>query len=153
MDSQVFMTELADSVKPIFEARGVSLSVHVDYKKAIKCSKGYVFIALKNILLNAAKHSFSGTTVRFELVASGKNALFSIIDQGEGIPKEALPNIFDPFFRADTARNRSRGGVGLGLSLALALIKLHEGTIEVKSTVGIGTTFFVKIPQDIPTYA
>jgi signal transduction histidine kinase len=75
----------------------------------------------------------------------GAFTVFSIKDHGEGIPPESLPYVFDPFFRADTARNRAAGGAGIGLSLALALVKLHGGSISVTSKPQEGATFTVKI--------
>ena len=58
-----------------------------------------------------------------------------------------MPYIFDPFFRADTARNRDAGGAGIGLSLASALVKLHGGTLTAESRVGEGATFVAAIPR------
>jgi hypothetical protein len=71
-----------------------------------------------------------------------------VIDQGEGIPADSLPYIFDPFYRADTARNRAAGGAGIGLSLAQALVKLHGGTIKVESAQGVGSKFIVTVPRE-----
>lgn len=145
--SSDFANELAEKVKAIYESRGVDLKIETSNAPSVfNCSQGYLSLALKNILLNAAKHSGKGSTVTFSVFEQGTDIIFEISDKGEGIPEESLPNIFDPFYRADTARNRASGGVGIGLSLALALVRLHQGDIEVTSTVGVGTTFTAKIP-------
>lgn len=142
-----FMNELGDKVAPIYRNKGVSLEIQQQEGLDIfSCSQGYLSLALKNILLNAAKHSAKESKVVFRAEAENEMIHFKIIDEGEGIPPESLPNIFDPFFRADTARNRASGGVGIGLSLALALVKLHGGIIEVNSEIGTGTTFIAKVP-------
>jgi signal transduction histidine kinase len=76
-----------------------------------------------------------------------QNIQVSISDQGEGIPKEYLPYIFDPFYRGDSARNRAAGGSGIGLSLAKALVNLHDGKIDVRTEASRGSTFIVTIPN------
>lgn len=142
---QSFVNELCDSVSPIFESRQVSIERNIIGAESFFCARSYLFLALRNILLNAAKHSAPQTSVALTVRTDGPHLIFTIQDQGEGIPAEDLPFIFDPFFRSDTARNRASGGVGIGLSLALALVKLHSGNIEVESEVGRGTTFYAKV--------
>ena len=142
-----FTKELLENVRAVYEQRKVTLQIHTeDDPEVFTCSRGYMSLALKNILFNAAKHSAPQSTVVFKTYSSGSYLVFEIADEGEGIPEQSLPNIFDPFYRADTARNRASGGVGIGLSLAMALIRLHKGSIEVSSAVGVGTTFTAKVP-------
>jgi two-component system phosphate regulon sensor histidine kinase PhoR len=67
-------------------------------------------------------------------------------DSGVGIPAEALPRIFERFFRADDARSREVGGAGLGLCIAKTIAEAHGGTIEVQSAPGAGSRFAVVLP-------
>ena len=69
-----------------------------------------------------------------------------IADSGIGIPQEALPNIFDRFYRVDKARSRESGGTGLGLAITRNIILLHDGAVRVSSVLDEGTTFTVRIP-------
>ena len=149
IDMAQFIKDLKNSLKPIFQEKNIRLNIYED--KSIRDflgSSNYLHIALKNILQNAAKHSQPDSQVDMTIFRDMENKLvFRISDKGEGIPDEALPYIFDSFFRADTARNRKLGGAGVGLSLALALVKLHNGTIQVESKNGNGATFIVTINQ------
>lgn len=147
VDTIHFLKELENSVKAAYEAKKIALTIENSGPPLIRLSPGYFSLALKNILLNACKHSASGSRVELKLATFGGYIVISIQDFGEGIPKESLPYIFDPFYRADTARNRSAGGAGIGLSLAMALVKLHKGEIKVASEEGKGACFTVKVPH------
>ncbi|HYX38918.1 MAG TPA: ATP-binding protein [Oligoflexus sp.] len=146
-----FVEELKHSVEKNFSEKQVTLAVDTTecQGKTAKMASGYVTLALKNILLNACKHSSPGQTVELKVLDRVTEWRFEIKDYGEGIAKEALPYIFDLFYRADTARNRSSGGVGIGLSLAKALVSLHNGRIEVTSEAKQGATFSVILPREI----
>jgi len=148
-----FVKPLIESTKAVFDERKTTLKVTEDPttdRLTFYTSHGYLNLALKNLLLNAVKHSPSGSEIRLDVSSTADSVTFAITDPGEGIPAESLPYIFDTFYRADTARNRGSGGVGIGLSLAQALILLHNGRVEVDSQVGTGTTFKVTIPREKP---
>lgn len=99
--------------------------------------------ALKNIVANACKYSpDNSAAVHFAL--QGTVLLLTVDDKGIGIPEEELPRIFQPFYRVQ--ENISEAGFGLGLSLAQRIIKLHNGAINVQSTVGKGTRFTIELP-------
>ena len=142
-----FMQEVIHSVQAVYAAKGIALRITSKGPSRFHGNPVYLMLALKNILINAAKHSAAPNTVDFTIGDDGRCTLFTITDQGEGIPADSLPYIFDPFYRADTARNRAAGGTGIGLSLAMALVKLHDGTIQVSSKPGEGATFVVRIPR------
>jgi signal transduction histidine kinase len=104
---------------------------------------------LARILLdNSIKYSEAGGVINVKLAADGfGKILFSVSDEGKGIPEEILPHIFDRFVRADDARSRSTGGAGLGLSIAKWIAEKHGGHIEVVSVEDIGTKFTVILPK------
>lgn len=99
--------------------------------------------AIKNIVMNACKYSDDHQAV-IKLEVVEKVIRLTISDQGTGIPMEELKTIFQPFYRVEG--NVQAQGFGLGLSLADRIIKLHKGTIEVSSEVGVGTTFVINLP-------
>lgn len=98
-----------------------------------------------NLVENAVKYTDRGC-VKVNLSEDGSDALLSIADTGIGIPEDAIPHLFERFYRVDKARSRETGGTGLGLAIVEKIVALHQGGIEVKSKQGEGSTFLVRIP-------
>ncbi len=148
VDVERFLYEMEMSLRPNFQKKGVLLDVLHYGVSHIRISPSYFGLAMKNLLLNACKHSEAGGKVELKFNTFEQHHEFVIRDYGEGIPEEAIPYIFDAFYRADTARNRAAGGAGIGLSLAQALIKMHGGKITVQSKMNEGSTFTIRIPRE-----
>ena len=103
---------------------------------------------LATILIdNAIKYSDPGAAVRVSVRAADGKARLQVADSGRGIPPEALPHIFDRFYRADKPRSREMGGSGLGLAIAKWIAEAHGGTIRIESAPGAGTTVIVELPS------
>jgi len=100
------------------------------------------------VLDNAVRYTPAGGRIHVQARADGKEAVLTVHDTGIGIPEEALPRVFERFYRADDARNRQSGGVGLGLAIARELVTRNSGRISVTSTEGAGSTFTVRLPRD-----
>ncbi len=103
-------------------------------------------LLLSNLLLNALQHSPPDTTVKLRLGIESETAILTIEDHGDGIAPEALPHIFDRFYRGDPSRNRNSGGSGLGLAIARAIVVKAGGTIQLASQLGQGTTATIRLP-------
>jgi len=101
-----------------------------------------------NLLQNSIKFTPPGGTVGVHLALENGEAAVRIRDTGIGIGEEDLPRIFERFYKADKARDRSLGGSGLGLSIAKKIVDMHRGTIEVRSRLGEGSEFTVRLPAD-----
>ena len=99
-----------------------------------------------NLVENAVKYTQEGGEIRVSLARVGRDALLTVSDNGPGIPKEALPHVFDRFFRVDKARSREGGGTGLGLSIVKQFVALHGGDIRAESELGKGSSFIVTLP-------
>ena len=82
--------------------------------------------------------------------ASKRNTILKIADTGKGIPAEKLPHLTDPFTKADTDPYLAEQGWGLGLTITKSLIDLHNGTLDIKSKIGKGTTVSVTLPNGVP---
>jgi two-component system sensor histidine kinase BaeS len=102
--------------------------------------------AIGNLITNALRACSAGGEVRLEAGRAGGSVVVRVTDTGCGIVPDALPHIFDRFWRGDPARSRNTGGSGLGLSIARLIILDHDGTIEAASEVGAGSTFTITLP-------
>lgn len=99
------------------------------------------------LLDNAIKYSPKNSKIFITIQKELRHGEIIVKDQGQGISREDLPHIFDRFYRADSARSKDKtGSYGLGLAIAKNITELHGGTISVKSNVGKGSTFIVKLP-------
>jgi two-component system OmpR family sensor kinase len=100
-----------------------------------------------NLISNAVQYTPAGGQVTLTVRKGGENAYITINDTGPGIPQADLPHIFDRFYRGEKSRKRSAtSGFGLGLSIAYWIVKAHNGTIDVSSLEGKGSTFCVRLP-------
>ena len=102
-----------------------------------------------NLIHNSIKFTPSGGKVYVELCQKEKQIEFRISDTGIGITEEDQAHIFERFYKADKARQRSIEGSGLGLSIASKIIEMHQGTICVKSAQGVGATLIVSLPLNV----
>lgn len=116
----------------------------IDGAKVVPMDEKILRHILGNLLSNALKYSDRETVVKFELIYDKDRVSFIIEDTGIGIPPEKLSQLFEPFHRASNVGGVS--GSGLGLSIVKQCVDLYGGTIEVKSEVGVGTTFIVSLP-------
>jgi CheY-like chemotaxis protein/anti-sigma regulatory factor (Ser/Thr protein kinase) len=102
---------------------------------------------IANLLTNAAKYTHRPGRIEIEVRREGAEALITVRDQGEGIPQELLPRIFDLFVQGDHALARSQGGLGIGLTLVKRLVEMHEGTVQARSEgKGKGSAFSLRLP-------
>jgi signal transduction histidine kinase len=106
---------------------------------------------LTNLIDNARKYSPVGSEIFVGGAVTGRGFELSVSDQGRGIEPEFLPHLFEPFTQADIGDTRRDHGVGLGLSICQGLVEAMGGTIEVASTVGVGTTFTVVLSRIVPS--
>lgn len=99
-----------------------------------------------NLITNSVKFTDSGGSISLRISRQDDMCCIEISDTGIGIAESDLPHIFNRFYKADTARDRKETSTGLGLSITQKIIDLHRGSIEVKSQLGVGTTFRVLLP-------
>ena len=114
----------------------------------IKGDRAQLIQVLDNLISNAVRYGCEGTDSKVELSASrsGSWVVLTITDHGHGIAREHLQRVTERFYRVDAARSRQSGGTGLGLAIVKHIIERHRGTLEIKSTTGVGTSVTVRLP-------
>jgi len=101
---------------------------------------------LNNLLDNALRHTPPGGAIQVELTSTNGKARLAVVDNGEGVPNDALPYLFDRFYRADASRNRRTGGSGLGLAIVRQIVQAHGGRIWAENRPGGGAVFRFTLP-------
>jgi two-component system, sensor histidine kinase and response regulator len=102
---------------------------------------------MDNLVSNAIKYTPTGGSVEIIGKVGHTNVVVEIVDTGLGIPQEALPTLFEPFERVNSEEHMAQEGTGLGLSIVKTIVEQHQGSIEVESNLGKGSTFRVTIPM------
>jgi two-component system sensor histidine kinase CiaH len=138
--------DVGKQVKVLADNKGLQLDVRVDGPARVRGDEVRLRELLLILLDNAIKFTDAAGTVGLTLEADGGKAVVRVTDSGSGIPPEALPYVFDRFYRADKARSPAEGGAGLGLAIAKWIVEGHRGSIRVDSYPGRGTTFTVELP-------
>jgi signal transduction histidine kinase len=127
--------------------KGLEISVELSEKlPPVNIDYHRISQVLRNLLENALKHTPSSGNIKVSAEPLGKWVKVNVIDNGEGIPPEDLPNMFERFYRVDKSRARHGGGSGLGLTIAKRLVESHGGTISVQSESGKGSCFSFTLP-------
>jgi two-component system sensor histidine kinase CiaH len=138
--------DVGKQVRVLADKKGLQLDVRVDGPARVRGDEMRLRELLLILLDNAIKFTDAAGTVGLTLEADGGKAVVRVRDSGSGIPPEAIPHVFDRFYRADKARSRAEGGAGLGLTIAKWIVEGHRGSIQVDSDPGRGTTFSVELP-------
>ena len=105
-----------------------------------------IYRLVYNLVENSIKYNHSGGQVTVTAYRKEKHVYLSVEDTGNGIPEELRERVFEPFFRVDKSRSRELGGVGLGLALVREIVRVHDGSIAVRSNPSGGTVFDVILP-------
>ena len=149
-DEQIIMDALVDEVledlEPLAQEKNIKL---IGKCKDITMAGSDILIyrLVYNLVENAIKYNHSGGQVTVTAYKEQKHIYLSVADTGSGIPKELRERVFEPFFRVDKSRSRKLGGVGLGLALVHEIVRVHDGSITVKSNPSGGTIFEVIFNQ------
>lgn len=138
--------EIAEDMEVLAAEREITLQADVQPNVWLTGDDVRIHQALLNVLDNAVKYTQNGGHVRVMLRLESSVCVITIADTGVGIAQEALPHIFNRFYRADKARSQDIQGNGLGLAIVKWIVEQHHGTIEAQSTLGKGTTFTLRLP-------
>jgi two-component system, OmpR family, heavy metal sensor histidine kinase CusS len=126
---------------------GISLSAEVaDPPVIAQADRTLLQRAVGNLVSNAVAHTPPGGSVLLQSKAENSGIRIEVSDNGVGIPAEALPRVFDRFFRVDSSRSQTSGGTGLGLAIVQSIMVLHGGNVEIASEPGYGTRVTLRMP-------
>lgn len=126
-------------VKILYDPPGKPITADIDPQRVEQI--------ILNLLSNALRHSPRGAGIKVQLLATDESLTLTVLDQGEGIPEDEIPYIFERFYRSQQTRDREEGGTGLGLSISQKLAQAHGGSIQVQNHPRGGAEFELKIPR------
>ncbi len=136
----------AEQMSLLAEDKGISISCNVSQSVPVKGNHVRLKQVVVNLLDNAIKYTPAKGTIQLRVLAVNGHAVLEVEDNGIGIPPDALPHIFERFYRVDQARSADSESAGLGLSIVKSICTAHGAEVEAQSTVGGGSCFRVKLP-------
>ncbi|EKQ69289.1 signal transduction histidine kinase [Leptolyngbyaceae cyanobacterium JSC-12] len=154
------LQEVMEEQQTLADEKNIQISLHrvesVNAGTSLQGNRDQLVRLFTNLIGNAVQYTSPGGKVAIELQQISKTAnnmlQVTISDTGIGIPAEALPQVFDRFYRVDPSRSQaSNKGSGLGLAIAQAIVQNHHGQLHLESTENVGTTVKVLLPQKLST--
>lgn len=150
-NNKVIVDDLKDQIinnlSSLKEIKGIAFEFNLDSKKNILGSFSEIYSALENLVSNAFRYTDKGSISINWFVLKGQGIL-SVTDTGIGISKEHLEKITDRFYRVDADRSRNSGGTGLGLAIVKNIMDHHNGSIDIRSDINKGSTFWLVFPKE-----
>lgn len=150
VDLGALAATVTEQLEPVAQARDLNLHCVVHQPVTVTGDGGWLERLLLNLLDNAIKYTPSRGDIRVGVSRENDQARVDVSDTGSGIPADAVPHIFERFYRVDPARSSNVEGAGLGLSLAEWIVERHQGRIDVRSEPGKGSTFTIWLPVSHP---
>jgi heavy metal sensor kinase len=135
-----------EQMRLLAEDKRIALACQTNGSLAIEGDRARLKQVVVNLLDNAIKYTYPGGKVGVQVSTVDGRAQLAVEDTGIGIPAEALPHLFERFYRVDKARSRQMGGAGLGLAIVKSIVTAHGGQIIVESSEGHGSRFRVELP-------
>jgi len=145
--------DIASILESVIELQGINTTLHnislsIELEETmIVGDKNKIKQVFTNLLSNAIKYSPEGGDILIRVYGDHQHVSVDIKDEGLGIPEDAIPNLFQQFYRVDNSDRRKIGGTGLGLAIVQEIVKAHDGCITVSSTYGKGSTFTTYFPK------
>jgi two-component system sensor histidine kinase SenX3 len=140
------VAEVLDRTKTPGSAKDIEVTLEGAHGLTVYGNENQLVTAVVNLVENAIAYSPESTKVTVLVTTRPDTIDITVADQGIGIEKRDLDRIFERFYRADRARSRATGGTGLGLAIVKHIATNHGGRVEVTSTVGVGSTFILRLP-------
>jgi two-component system phosphate regulon sensor histidine kinase PhoR len=154
VDAATVVREAVAALAPLAEAERVTIQLDAYEPHKVIGDRDDLTQVFQNLIHNAIKYGRTGGEVRIRFGRAGApgrregagQVVISIQDEGEGIPREAIPRLTERFYRVDVKRSRERGGTGLGLAIVKHILNRHQARLQIESVPGEGSTFTVILP-------
>lgn len=148
LDLESELLDIVSFYEASAEEAGIRLRLEIPVSGSLRADRTLFQRCIGNLISNSIRHSTRESEIILKALVQSEDGKvrIEVIDQGCGIPAEALAQIGERFFRVDASRSKSYGGTGLGLSIVSSILHLHGGALHVKSQVGAGTTMAVEFP-------
>jgi signal transduction histidine kinase len=149
-DIEKIVEDVLIPFKPLLDEKQAVFTKEIDTSiTSFNADSSHLSVVFSNIIENALIHITTGGKITFSATKQKRHIQFSISDNGAGIDEEKIPFIFDKFVQVKEFQNNEGGNIGLGLAIAKEIVTAHQGEIWVKSKLGEGTTFYIKIPIQV----
>lgn len=145
------VSDLVEEFTDMAFAAKVTLTSEMRVRKPLYVvgDENQLYRLVSNLITNAIKYTPSGGQITVVLDRSNGHALIEVRDTGIGITQEEQKRIFERFYRVSCDRSRNTGGLGLGLAIASSIVQVHKGSLQVRSQLGHGSTFIVRLPLKV----
>jgi PAS domain S-box-containing protein len=140
--------EVVEGMRPIAAGAGIGLRTRASSSPVVNADRDRIAQVLNNLATNALNATAAGGSVEIHVETTADEAMLIVSDTGTGISAAEQLRLFDRFYRTQGATSRSTGGAGLGLAIVKMIVEAHDGSIEVDSEPGQGSTFTVRLPLD-----
>ncbi len=148
VDIAAVATDVVQKLENLASIRNLDITMRKGYSCFVWGNVSALEQIISNVVKNAINYTGRGGHVSVTVEEIGNSHVEVVVqDSGTGISRQDLFRIFEPFYRADASRTKSRGGTGLGLAIVSELVKLHRGKITVRSAIGRGTTVVISLPS------
>lgn len=140
------ISDAIDACRPLIDEKNIAVETNVALLPSINADKNALTQAVQNLLINSVKYSNGGTKIRVNAENGGDNIKISVDDEGVGISKSDLRQVFEPFYRSREVVDAQIHGNGLGLSLVKQIVEAHGGKVTAASEPGKGSKFTIELP-------
>ncbi len=148
VDITSVVNTILEAVQPLIEEKRHKLELDVDYSLKMLGAPTELHSAFSNLITNAIHYTPENGLIKLRWRMSGQQAVFSVKDNGPGIPAQHLDRLTQRFYRVDPDRSRESGGTGLGLAIVKHVLQRHKAELEIDSTEGVGSEFKCVFPRD-----
>jgi two-component system phosphate regulon sensor histidine kinase PhoR len=145
-DIAALARDIVDTIE--FEATKRQITIHIGWESSqpyppvwVKADRYYIEQVLINLIINSIRYGNEGGCTDIKFIDLFDKILIEVKDNGRGISKEDIPRVFERFYRTDKGRSREQGGTGLGLAIVKHVLEAHGETINLRSELGVGSTF------------